>query len=161
MKNTLLTSTLVLALSQTTTLSAHGEKKHQGKTGYSATSKVFGEYDPALTPVKTIEVSMADTMRFSPEELTVSAGDVVKFVVTNNGELNHEFVLGTKNSLEDHAELMIKFPNMQHEEPYMAHVDPGKTMEIIWKFTNAGSFEFGCLLPGHFDAGMRGTITVN
>jgi len=161
MKNTLLTSTLVLALSQTTTLSAHGEKKHQGKTGYSATSKVFGEYDPALTPVKTIEVSMADTMRFSPEELTVSAGDVVKFVVTNDGELNHEFVLGTKNSLEDHAELMIKFPNMQHEEPYMAHVDPGKTMEIIWKFTNAGSFEFGCLLPGHFDAGMRGTITVN
>ena len=100
MKNTVLASIAALALTQTTSLSAHGEK-HQKKTEYSATSKVFGEYDPALTPIKTIEVSMADTMRFSPEQLTVSAGDVVKFVVTNEGELNHEFVLGTKDSLQD------------------------------------------------------------
>jgi len=99
-------------------------------------------------------------MRFTPSTLEVKAGDVVRFVVKNEGQLQHEFVLGTPESLSEHAVMMKKFPNMEHDEPYMAHVDPGKEMEIIWLFSNAGTFEFGCLLPGHFDAGMKGTITV-
>lgn len=156
----------VLALVAATTIAtssayAHGKKEHKEEAqDYDATSEIFGEYVPGMEPNHTIEISMADTMRFSPESIEIKQGDVVRFVVTNGGALQHEFVLGTNESLEEHAALMIKFPNMEHEEPYMAHVDPGKNMEIVWKFSQAGDFEFGCLLPGHFDAGMKGTITV-
>jgi len=140
---------------------AHGDKKHDSEREmFDEVTTEFGSYNPELTPSQTIEISMSDNMRFSPAELEINQGDVVKFVVANDGELQHEFVLGTADSLSEHADLMIKFPNMEHEEPYMAHVDPGKEMEIIWQFTESGTFEFGCLLPGHFQAGMKGTITV-
>lgn len=140
---------------------AHGDKKHKDEAmEFDAVETEFGSYQPELQPTKTIEISMADSMRFSPAKLSIKSGDVVKFKVSNDGALQHEFVLGTPDSLAEHAELMLKFPNMEHEEPYMAHVDPGKEMEIVWQFTKAGAFEFGCLLPGHFQAGMKGTITV-
>ena len=143
---------------------AHGKKEHSDDTEmpeYDAVSNEFGSYEAGLTPAQTVNVSMADTMRFTPSSLVVKVGEVVRFVVTNDGQLQHEFVLGTPQTLSEHNEMMKKFPGMEHEEPYMAHVDPGKEMEIIWQFTNTGTFEFGCLLPGHFDAGMKGTITVN
>jgi len=157
----LLSATIALALAQAGALYAHGKEEHDEKIEYDATTEVFGEYAQDLVPTKTIMVSMSDSMRFTPAKLAVSAGDVVKFVISNDGQLKHEFVLGTRESLEEHAELMIRFPNMEHEEPYMAHVDPGESMEIVWKFSNAGSFAFGCLLPGHFAAGMKGSVTVN
>ena len=59
-----------------------------------------------------------------------------------------------------HAELMVKFPNMEHDEPYMAHVPPGQTRDIVWTFNRAGTFEFACLIAGHYGAGMKGSITV-
>lgn len=150
-----------VAIAVNTVVFAHGEKKHEDeKLEFDAVSTEFGRYEPELEASRTVEISMADTMRFSPATLDVKVGDVVKFVVSNEGALQHEFVLGTAASLSEHAELMIKFPNMEHEEPYMAHVDPSKEMEIVWQFTQAGSFEFGCLLPGHFQAGMKGIITV-
>ena len=155
------TTVFAIAIAVNTVAFAHGEKKHEEEAlEFDAISTEFGSYEPELEPSRTVEISMADTMRFSPATLDIKAGDVVKFVVSNEGALQHEFVLGTAASLSEHAELMIKFPNMEHEEPYMAHVDPGKEMEIVWQFTQAGSFEFGCLLPGHFQAGMKGTITV-
>lgn len=72
----------------------------------------------------------------------------------------HEMVIGTKPVLDKHAELMLKNPNMEHDEPYMAHVAPGKTGEIIWKFNRSGNFEFACLMAGHYQAGMIGKIEV-
>jgi uncharacterized cupredoxin-like copper-binding protein len=69
-------------------------------------------------------------------------------------------VIGTPKELQEHAEMMRKHPNMEHDEPYMAHVSPGKTGDIVWTFNREGDFEFACLLPGHFEAGMRGTIRV-
>ena len=72
----------------------------------------------------------------------------------------HEFVLGTKKELDEHAALMVKFPNMEHDEPYMAHVAPGKTGEIIWTFNRAGEFDFACLISGHYQAGMMGKVRV-
>jgi uncharacterized cupredoxin-like copper-binding protein len=72
----------------------------------------------------------------------------------------HEMVIGTMKELKEHAEQMKKFPNMEHDEPYMAHVAPGKSEEIIWQFTKAGEFDFACLIAGHFDAGMMGKINV-
>lgn len=161
-KSILAVAVAVAASITTSIVYAHGKKEHKAEVAeYDATSEVFGEYVPGMEPTHTIEISMADTMRFSPDSIKISQGDVVRFVVTNAGALQHEFVLGTNESLTEHAALMMKFPGMEHEEPYMAHVDPGKDMEIVWKFSQAGEFEFGCLLPGHFDAGMKGTISVS
>ena len=78
----------------------------------------------------------------------------------NKGQILHEVVLGTPETLEAHAQMMVKFPTMEHDEPYMAHVPPGKTGELLWQFNRPGSFDFACLIAGHFQAGMRGTITV-
>jgi uncharacterized cupredoxin-like copper-binding protein len=72
----------------------------------------------------------------------------------------HEFVLGTSDSLVMHADMMKKFPGMEHSDPYMTHVAPGKKGEVIWQFSEAGEFSFGCLIPGHFDAGMKGKVLV-
>lgn len=76
--------------------------------------------------------------------------------VSNTDQIVHEFVLGTPDSLVMHAEMMMKFPGMEHSEPYMAHVVPCKNGEVIWQFSEAGEFSFRCLIPGHFAAGMKG-----
>ena len=109
---------------------------------------------------RRVRVEMSDRMRFSPDTLEVKQGDTVRFVVRNSGKTMHEMVLGTMKELKDHAELMKKHPGMEHNEPYMAHVGPGKTAEFVWQFTKAGEFYFGCLIPGHFEAGMVGKIIV-
>jgi uncharacterized cupredoxin-like copper-binding protein len=141
---------------------AHGEKPHGAPAfDYSkAEPTPFGiAADPAKA-TRTIRVEMSDAMRFSPSEITVKRGEVVRFVAANKGQVLHEMVLGTKAELDKHAALMRKFPGMEHDEPHMAHVDPGKTGEIGWRFTSAGTFYFGCLIPGHYEAGMVGRITV-
>ena len=154
---------LTLCTSVVTVTYGHGKKQHEENSSaleYDAVTTEFGSYDPSLTADRTIEVNMNDNMRFTPDTIQVTAGETIKFVVSNHGMLQHEFVLGTADSLKDHAALMIKFPNMELEEPYMAHVDPGKTMEILWQFSESGVFAFGCLLPGHYDAGMKGAVSV-
>lgn len=120
----------------------------------------FGRTGDPRKVSRTVRVSMSDRMRFTPDTITVRTGDTVRFAVRNEGKLMHEFVLGTARELAEHAEAMKKFPNMEHEEPYMAHVAPGQQGEIVWQFTRPGDFLFGCLLPGHFDAGMVGRVRV-
>ena len=137
----------------------HGED-HEEAAEYDPVETEFGRYQPTLEITRTIEVDMSDQMRFTPDSITVRQGEVIEFVVTNSGQLMHEFVLGTPDSLAEHAELMKKFPGMEHSEPYMAHVAPGKQEVIVWQFSKAAEFAFGCLLPGHFDAGMKGSLKV-
>jgi uncharacterized cupredoxin-like copper-binding protein len=103
---------------------------------------------------------MVDTMRFTPADITVKRGETVRIVATNKGHVLHEMVLGTAQELKEHADLMKRFPEMEHDEPHMTHVQPGKSGEIVWQFTKPGEFRFGCLVPGHFEAGMVGTVTV-
>lgn len=110
---------------------------------------------------RTITVTMTDQMRFTPAALQIRAGETVKLVVRNAGKGQHELVIGTKAELDAHAALMLKFPGMEHSEPYMAHVNPGKTSQLVWTFNRVGEFEFACLLPGHYQAGMVGKITVS
>ena len=141
---------------------AHGTQEPGKKAAkkISTEEKDFGrEGDPAKVS-KTIQVGMADTMRFSPDALTVKAGDTVKFVLKNSGKQKHEMVLGTEKELKEHAALMLKFPTMEHDAPYMAHVSAGKMGEIVWQCTKPGEYHYGCLIPGHFEAGMKGKITV-
>ena len=138
---------------------SHG-KKSTAPSAASAEEKSFGKAGDPKKTVRTINVDMSDKMRFTPAALTVKQGETVKFVVKNSGKTLHEFVLGTMAELKTHAELMKKHPGMEHDEPYMAHVAPGKTATIAWQFTKSGEFHFGCLLPGHFEAGMVGNINV-
>ena len=139
---------------------SHSKKHGHGEEEFEPTTTEFGRYDPGMHVTRTIEVGMSDQMRFTPNVIKVKKGDVIKFVHSNDGKLLHEFVLGTPDSLDEHAVLMKKFPGMEHSEPYMAHVEPGKHGEIIWKFSEEGTFAFGCLIPGHYDAGMKGTVIV-
>ena len=141
---------------------AHGEKNHSRKfsSAQLAEEKAFGKAGDPKKVTRTIRFSMSDKMRFDPSYITVKQGETIRFVVRNNGKLMHEMVFGTPQELKEHAELMKKFPDMEHDEPYMAHVAPGKTEEIIWQFNKAGEFDFACLIAGHFDAGMVGKIAV-
>ena len=98
-------------------------------------------------------------MGFKLSKMTVPRGTVV-FHLSNDGKLPHEMVLGTKKDLAEHAEMMKKHPEMEHDEPHMLHVAPGQSGEMGWRFTKAGEFFYGCLEPGHFEAGMVGEIKV-
>ena len=139
---------------------AHGDKKSSNAPVVKEQTD-WGIAGDASAVIRTVDVSMGDNMRFQPEKLEVRQGETIRFRVRNTGALLHEFVIGTPEENSKHAELMIKFPGMEHDAPYMAHVDSGKTGEIIWTFNKAGRFEFACLIAGHFQAGMVGNITVS
>ncbi|MEN9776025.1 MAG: oxidoreductase [Pseudomonadota bacterium] len=142
-------------------LGAHGNEHHPKTAGpLVREQKDWGIAGDAKAVGRTIEVRMGDNMRFEPDRIAVQAGETLRFRIHNTGRLMHEFVIGTPAENAKHAELMIKFPNMEHDEPYMAHVAPGKTGEIIWTFNRTGRFEFACLIAGHYQAGMVGTIVV-
>jgi uncharacterized cupredoxin-like copper-binding protein len=143
---------------------AHGEMDHHGKAAATAPKKEqkpWGIAGDAKAVTRTITLQMTDDMRFKPDRLDIRLGETVKLAMRNNGKLLHELVIGTKQDLDAHAELMVKFPGMEHDEPYMAHVPPGKTGEIVWTFNRAGEFDFACLIAGHYQAGMVGKIKVS
>ena len=140
---------------------AHQDGHPPPKIDYSRAAETpFGKASDPRKAAHTIRVEMADTMRFTPAEITLKRGDTVRFVATNNGKVMHEMVLGTMKELLEHAEHMKKHPGMEHDAPHMLHVAPGKTGEMGWRFTRAGEFYYGCLVPGHFEAGMVGRIVV-
>jgi uncharacterized cupredoxin-like copper-binding protein len=143
-------------------LHAHGDARHapKAKQALSTDEHPWGREGDPRKASRTITVDMGDDMRFKPAHLEIKAGETVRFVVANKGKLMHEMVIGTEAELAKHAELMRKHPGMEHEEPYMAHVSPGKREEIAWTFTKAGTFMYGCLIPGHWESGMKGTIVV-
>lgn len=123
-------------------------------------TEAIGQPGQASAVGRTIEVDMSDTMRFTPSRMSVKRGETVRFVVRNSGRLRHEFVLGTRQALLAHYEVMKKHPEMEHADPNSVTVEPGKTGEVIWRFTKSGRVDIGCLQPGHYDAGMKGQITV-
>lgn len=134
-----------------------------GPVGHRPVERVQQEWGIAGDPseaARTITVRMLDTMRFVPDRIVVSLGETVRFVVRNDGEMMHEFVIGTRAENEKHAELMLKFPGMEHDEAHMAHVAPGEQGEVVWHFNRPGEFEFACLIAGHYQAGMFGTLRV-
>lgn len=151
---------VAVALVASTSAFAHGDKPHGGNTAATKEQKPWGIAGDAKAATRSIEVRMLDTMRFVPERIDVRQGETIRFVYRNEGKVMHEFVLGTRKELEQHAAMMVKFPTMEHDEPYMVHVAPGKTGEIVWTFNRAGTFDFACLIPGHYQAGMRGKVVV-
>jgi uncharacterized cupredoxin-like copper-binding protein len=159
-KRTLLIAASAALLGAATVVRAHTDKPHASKGAAKKEQKEWGVAGDAKAVTRTVEVRMLDSMRFVPDRVDVRQGETIRFVHHNNGQVMHEFVIGTKKENEAHAALMMKFPTMEHDEPYMAHVPPGKTTEIIWTFNRAGEFEFACLIAGHYSAGMVGTVAV-
>jgi uncharacterized cupredoxin-like copper-binding protein len=139
--------------------SGHTDKKHDSAPQHIEET-AFGRAGDPKKVVRTVNVDMNDTMRFSPASITVHEGETIRFRVKNSGKVLHEIVLGTMDELKAHAEMMRKHPTMEHDEPHMAHVEPGKRGELVWQFTKSGTFYFACLIPGHFEAGMVGTLVV-
>ena len=120
----------------------------------------FGRQGDPRKVSRTVRVAMTDNMRFTPSHIVVRRGETVRLVAANKGQVLHELVLGTEEALKEHAALMKKFPEMEHDEPHMVHVKPGRSGDVVWQFTRAGEFHFACLIPGHFEAGMVGKVTV-
>lgn len=147
---------------------AHGPAAHAPRSEAAADPKTpaadeqtdWGIAGDAARATRTITIDMTDRMRFSPDAITVPQGETVRFVVRNAGRMLHEMVIGTGEEMRKHAALMARFPGMEHDAPYMVHVDPGQSGAIVWQFNRPGTFEFACLIAGHYEAGMRGTIRV-
>ena len=122
--------------------------------------EAIGKPGVASKVTRTITMDMTDSMRFSLPKMTATQDETIRFVVKNSGKIKHEMVLGTEKELKEHYEVMKKNPEMEHADANMVTVAPGKTGEIIWQFTKAGKIDFACLQPGHYDAGMKGFVTV-
>jgi uncharacterized cupredoxin-like copper-binding protein len=132
-------------------------------TGVAASGthdNAIGKPGVAAKATRTVQVDMTDGMRFTPADISVKQGETVRFVVRNSGKLKHELVLGTQQDLKAHYASMMKNPEMEHAEPNMVTLAPGKTGEVVWQFTKAGKVDFGCLQAGHYDAGMKGVVNV-
>jgi len=150
---------------------AHGPEPHTKTPNVSPSGKseqhspgnhgeALGEPGDPKSPARTVLVMMSDEMRFVPNRLEIKRGETVRLMVRNPGKVKHEMVLGTQSELLEHAKLMQQFPEMEHEDPNTATAEPGKTATLVWKFTKPGEFMFGCLVPGHFESGMKGTFVV-
>ncbi|MGN6284252.1 MAG: cupredoxin domain-containing protein [Afipia sp.] len=118
-----------------------------------------GEPGDPRKPSHAVAITMYDRS-YQPARLEVRRGEQIRFVVRNEGFEEHEFLLATTDENLKHAEAMRKNPGMEHDEPNGVRLDPGKSAEVLWKFTKAGTFEFGCLIAGHREDGMTGTIVV-
>jgi len=154
-----------LALAAVTTF-ATAHESHAPKAGKAASAtlapeqKAWGIAGKASAVKRTIDIAMADDMTFTPSVLEVREGDTIRLRLKNRGKDLHELVLGTTAVIEDHAAMMKKHPGMEHDEPWMAHVLPGKTGELIWTFNRAGDFDFACLVKDHYELGMAGRVRV-
>jgi uncharacterized cupredoxin-like copper-binding protein len=146
-----------------TPVASFAHEKHNDKkktVTVKKEQKEWGIAGDAKSVKRTITLSMSDEMRFVPDKFEVKQGETVRISLKNTGKILHEMVIGTKKELDEHAALMVKFPTMEHDEPYMAHIAPGKMGEIIWTFNRPGEFDFACLIAGHYQSGMVGKINV-
>jgi uncharacterized cupredoxin-like copper-binding protein len=140
-------------------VSADAGHAHGGHEEYTA-----GVPGDARKPARVVTVKMRETpdgrMIYEPSKLIVKKGEQIRFVIVNAGEIPHEFVLATVEQNLKHAEMMRKYPEMEHDDPNSKTVQPKQKTEIVWRFTKAGAFEFACLIPGHREAGMIGNVDV-
>ncbi|MGE0733913.1 MAG: plastocyanin/azurin family copper-binding protein [Alphaproteobacteria bacterium] len=122
-----------------------------------------GQPGDSKKPARVVQVVMRETdgrMIYVPSRLEIRKGEQVRFVLRNVGVTDHEFILATVAENLKHAEEMKKNPDMEHDDPNALRLAPNKAGELLWQFTKQGEFEFGCLIPGHREAGMIGTIVV-
>jgi uncharacterized cupredoxin-like copper-binding protein len=110
---------------------------------------------------RIVEVATLDSMAFEPSRIDVSAGETVTFIVSNTGQATHEFTLGDAAMQQEHADAMAHMPDgMAHDLPNSITLQAGETKQLTWRFADNGAFEYACHEPGHYQAGMRGQVTV-
>jgi len=122
-----------------------------------------GEPGNPAKPARTVKISMQEKgkkMLFAPSRVVVNKGEQIRFVLFNDGIENHEFVLATTRENLAHAAAMKQNPRMAHRDPNAISLAPFNGGELLWKFSKSGTFEYGCLIPGHRKAGMYGTVIV-
>ncbi len=139
------------ALAAGTHAGGHGDEMAAGSPG------------KASAATRTIGIALKETdegMAIEPASLQVKQGETIRFQVTNIGEIEHEFVVDTHVRNQEHKKIMAKFPDMEHDDPNSVRLDAGEQGEVVWTFSNAGTFEFACLIPGHYESGMHGDISV-
>ena len=140
---------------------AFASGNHAGGHGHDEGGETaIGKPGVAAQAKRTINIDMGDNMRFTPSNIQVKQGETVRFVVKNTGQIKHELSLGTEKELLEHLEQMRKFPDMEHDEPSKVTLQPGRQGEIVWQFTKGGAVNFACLMPGHYEAGMKGVVQV-
>jgi uncharacterized cupredoxin-like copper-binding protein len=135
-------------------------QEHEQHTHSNSDQTAYGMAGNPSKVTRTIKLNMTDNMRFTPDSLTIKQGETVKFIITNQGKILHEMVIGTLKDLQEHAEMMRKMPDMQHDDPNMVRIKPSSSGEILWTFNKSGHFDFACLQPGHSEAGMIGKLNV-
>lgn len=156
---TLKTMIAVLTIALCTPVFASGSHSHDHGDESDAETAI-GKPGLATKVDRTIRVDMTDNMRYTPSDIQVKQGETIRFIVSNSGQIKHELSLGTEKELQEHMEVMKKYPDMVHDEPNSITLAPGKQGEIIWQFTRSGKVHFACLMPGHFEAGMKGAVSV-
>jgi uncharacterized cupredoxin-like copper-binding protein len=160
MKHSLTIATAILLLSTAPAFAGAGEPGHSHGHGEEA---AYGEPGDASKPAREIAITMKEEdgkMLFVPAAISVKKGEQIRFKLSNAGDLDHELVLATLDENLKHAREMEKNPDMEHDDPNARRLAPSASGEILWKFTKAGTFDFSCLIPGHREAGMTGTIIV-
>ena len=115
-------------------------------------------------PARSVEISMTETgdgkLLYSPDRIEVRRGEQIRFVLKNAGKLDHEFMLDSIANNAKHKVAMEKNPDMEHDDPNGKRLASQRSSDLIWRFTKSGTFEFACLIPGHYEAGMRGIVVV-
>lgn len=135
--------------------------------GHGNGSLPFGEPGSAGEVDRTIELNV-DGMTYGVEKLDIQKGETIRFVITNGSEIAHDFTIGDKATQLSHrtemAEMMEQMDAnsgmMNHDDANAAFLPAGDSDELIWTFDKAGRFEFACNVPGHYEAGMHGQISV-
>jgi uncharacterized cupredoxin-like copper-binding protein len=153
----------ILPMIAAATLAASAALAGPGDPGHSHEHFSAGEPGNPKRPARIVQVTMRESdgkMMYIPERVEVRRGEQIRFVLSNAGDLAHEFILASTADNLKHAEQMKKNPEMEHDDPNAKTIEPKKKNEIVWKFTKAGEFEYGCLIPGHREAGMIGTVIV-
>lgn len=151
MKNIFIASILALSLIPAGAVAQGYQDSEEG-------SAAVGRLGDPGKVSRTIEITLVDN-RFKPAEIKVKQGETVRFVLRNTGKKKHEMMIGSMAQLDKHAKMMKQYPDMEHSDPNLVSVDPGKSGELMWQFTEAGTVNFACPLPGHYK-GMRGKIIV-
>lgn len=129
--------------------------------GSDATRSDFGSPAEPADATRTVEISANDDFTFEPAAVSVAPGETVTFRVVNQGNLVHDFTLGDQATQDEHEAEMAEMEEMAHDEPNVMIVPAGETMELTWTFPESGTVLIGCHQPGHYDAGMKGEITID
>ncbi len=170
-KSLMLTLLMMIALSIALSSQIHaagkGHHDHHNHDKHKAHMIVGGGPGKESEINRTIEIIASDEMKFSVSTLEVKDGETIKFILINKGDTTHDFTIGTPEVQKAHQKEMSKMMEamdspeghkMAHNDPNALFLNPGEKKELIWKFKQTAKLEFGCNVPGHYQAGMKGPI---